>query len=364
MKLTEADYLRAISVDELNKAAEQCKRGIAWKASTIKWSMNQLGNCQDLANCLAAGTYKLQSYLEINISDPKPRHIQATRLRDRIFQRSLCNNGLYAAITSSFIYDNCACQIGKGLSFAIERLKWHLRQHFREVGSNDGYYLKLDVKKFFDSTPHSLLKELVSRKIKEKHFCMHLHEIIDSFRDNRSPEAIAADRYAPRGIGLGSQISQLLQLLYLDQFDHFVKEQLHAKHYIRYMDDMVFIVKSKQEANAIMHQAAMQLAKLQLSLNQKAKIGQVKDGLTFLKTVFKLKKTGHVKTKVIAKSIGREQHRLKVLVQKLKDRSLTHFDFKQHVNAWQGFAKWRASSQQLKLIKQFRNLLLEQLSCL
>ena len=96
------------------------------------------------------------------ISDPKPRVVHAMRFADRVVQRSLCNNGLYEMLTKSFIYDNCACQDSKGTMFALERMKVHLHRWYNERHSNEGAYVVIDIKKYFNSTPHIKLKEIVN----------------------------------------------------------------------------------------------------------------------------------------------------------------------------------------------------------
>ena len=89
------------------------------------------------------------------------------RYADRVVQRSLCNNGLYDMLTKSFIYDNCACQNRKGTMFALERMKVHLHKWHNEHHSNEGAYAVIDIKKYFNSTPHGKLKEIVDKKVQD-----------------------------------------------------------------------------------------------------------------------------------------------------------------------------------------------------
>lgn len=91
-----------------------------------------------------------------------------------------------------------------------------------------------------------------------------IYEVIDSFKDTRPQAEIDADLFGERGIALGSHLSQLLQLMYLDGFDHYVKERLRVRHYVRYMDDMLMLVPTKEEAWRVYHAAEVELAKLGL----------------------------------------------------------------------------------------------------
>lgn len=128
-----------------------------------------------------------------------------------------------------------------------------------------------------------------------------MFEVIDSFKDARPEDILATDQFGQRGIALGSHMSQLLQLLYLDSFDHFVKEKLRVKHYLRYMDDMVMLTQTKEEAWKAYHAAESELAKLGLTLNPKSKVAKVSSGLKFLKTFYKLTKTGAVRCRAAMK---------------------------------------------------------------
>lgn len=104
---------------------------------------------------------------------------------------------------------------GKGTRFTTGRLTAHLQQYFRENKTNKGWYLELDIKKYFDSTPHGRLKDIVTKYVTEPNFRNHIIEIIDSFSDSRDnipggKLQIMADPFGRRGVGLGSQISQIL----------------------------------------------------------------------------------------------------------------------------------------------------------
>lgn len=348
--LTHSDYERAISLDELYKAAIDCIHGIKWKQSVASWILNIGPNIVKLHDDLKSGKYKLQPYQKFQLSAPKPRIISATRFRDRVVQRSLCRNGLYKALTHSFIYDNLACQTGKGLNMTLERVKHHLHRFWIENHTNHGWYLKLDIAHYFQSTPHLLLKTLVRRKIIQPDFCRMLDMIIDSFEDPRTADAISADRFGARGIGLGSQHSQLLQLLYLDDFDHWLKEIQHIKHYIRYMDDMLIVINSHSQALDLFQKIQSYLSDIGLQLNPKSHIGRIDQTMTFLKTNFTLKSSGHLKIKAYSHTISNQLRRLKVLTKKLHQGKISAKAFNQNVQSWHGFAMWKADGRQIKAV--------------
>jgi len=350
-RLDESDYKRAISIDELDRACNECRHGIIWKDSVAKWYNNAPLYISQLKTALDNGTYKLQNYSKFMIYGPKPRIIYATRFRDRVVQRSLCNNGLYDAFTNSFIYANAACQKGKGITFVFNLAERYLRDYYAEHHTNKGYFIKLDVKQYFASTPHDRLKEDVCRTIREPHFCKHLCDIIDSFPDPRPKAEVSKDPFGARGIGLGSQCSQLLELLYLSPLDHYAKEQLKLKHFVRYMDDMIAIVPTYQEAVEA-YQAIEEFANVRgLALNPKSQIGKIDDTLTFLKVNYHLTPTGCVKKWAVKSTVQREMRRITKLVKLYYAGKLSEEDLVQHGNTWYGFAQWRATGHQVKLVQ-------------
>ena len=124
-------FEEAIKLRNLYRALKKCCAGTMWKDGTAVYRSDGLENSARLRADLKAGRYKIQRYMRFSITRPKPRSITATRIRDRHAQRSACDNILYPILTRSFIHDNGACQIGKGVDFAIERMKYWLRRVYR-----------------------------------------------------------------------------------------------------------------------------------------------------------------------------------------------------------------------------------------
>lgn len=102
------------------------------------------------------------------------------------------------------IYDNAACRMGKGTHFAMDRLSKFMRNHYRQHGI-DGYFLKYDIRKYFDNIDHEILKNKLSKIFDEPELCTFLYKIIDGF-----------EKTSGKGLPLGNQSSQWFALLYLD----------------------------------------------------------------------------------------------------------------------------------------------------
>jgi len=192
----------------------------------------------------------------------KKREIAAPSFRDSVVQHTLYN-AIYDIFDRGFIFDSYGCRRGKGTHKASDRCQKFLRKH-----SGDLYYLQMDIRKFYYSIRHDILKESIERKIKDA----TVVDIIMSYCDD------------PSGIGLniGNLMSQLFGLIFLDRFDHFVKRVLKQKHYIRYVDDSVIIGLTREEAYRL-KDACKSYLETNLDVTfSKWKISKIKKGINFV----------------------------------------------------------------------------------
>lgn len=263
-----------------HKKARRCKRH---KKDVILFENNLGENLWKLKNSLENSTYKIGEYNKFPIYEPKKREVQALPYYDRIVQHVLCDEILTPFFDKRFIYDNCACRIGKGTHFAIKRFTKFLSEHYKKFGTN-GYILKCDIKKYFPSINHDVLKNLLRKSIPEDKILNFLFKIIDSYEDLPN-----------QGLPMGNQTSQIFALLYLDSADRFVKETLRVKHYIRYMDDMILISHDKVFLkNSLKKLKNLVENDLKIKFNQKTQIFPLKNGVDFLGFHFYLTETGKV----------------------------------------------------------------------
>ena len=287
-----------LDFNNIYKAVKKSLNSVRWKSSSIKFEDNALANALALIKEVETGTYKISPYVEFTIFEPKERHIISTRLRDRVFQRSLCDNYLYKEITRSFIYDNYACQIGKGTDFARKRLKVHLLRFYRKYG-RDGYVLKCDIKNYFGSVPHYVAKQAIRKIVRDDWAYEQVANIIDSYKGDY-------------GIGLGSQVSQLIMLAVLNDLDHILKEKYHCKYYGRYMDDIVILGNSKEKLREVKSFISDYLAERGMALNtKKTQLFKITQPISFLGFDYILTETGKIVMKMNRKTVTREKKRVK-----------------------------------------------------
>jgi retron-type reverse transcriptase len=266
------------SMENLYHAWHKVSLGKSAKTSILHFYHNLDQNLISIADDLKSGTYQPGPYNRFLIKDPKERIIAASPVRDRVVQHALMN--LYDPVFDRhLIYDSYACRIGKGTHKAVLRA-FHFAKSTR-------CFLKMDVRKYFDSIDHTVLKNMLVKIIKDTAALRLFYTIIDS--------GVA---FSNKGIPIGNLTSQFFANYYLSVFDHYFKEYCKAKRYIRYMDDILIFSDSKNDINHF-YDTAVCYAEEKLKLVLKPKIsGKVTDGVPFLG--FLVKATGiylHKKTK-------------------------------------------------------------------
>lgn len=330
----------------LYRALQVCKRNVGWKDSVAGYVKNGLINCATLHNQLMDGTYDINKYTIFYVHEPKERKIVSTRIKDRVFQRSLCDNYLTTEVTRSFIYDNCACQEGKGTKFARDRLKCHMQRFYRKHGTN-GFVLKCDLSNYFGSTRHDVAIAAIKKRVGDEWAVAEVERIIRSFNDGDDPDV---------GMGLGSQVTQLVELAVLDDLDHFIKEQLHIKQYIRYMDDFILIHESKEYLVECRKQIEQKLCELGLTLSKKkTQVFPVTQPVHFLGFSFRLTDTGKVVMKLLPEKISHERRKLRKLVERAKSGLLTKEQVDECFESWKAHAKQGDTYNLIRKMTEYYN---------
>jgi len=268
-----------ISFENILRATQKARKGKRYKASTAYFEYNLEENIFNIINQLKSKTYKPGSYNDFYIYDPKKRMISAAPYRDRVVHHALINV-IEPLFARSFIYDSYACLTGKGTHKAVAR--------YKEYVIKNRYVLKCDITKYFQNVDHEILFRKLSDKIKCKDTLWLCSKIIDSKNcDDYYAHFPGDDLLTPlsrkKGIPIGNLTSQFFSNVYLNDFDHFVKETLKAEYYIRYCDDFVVLENRKDELNYMKAAIATWLEPLRLRLHPaKSRIYRADDGVDFL----------------------------------------------------------------------------------
>jgi len=298
------------------------------KSVVVKFEMNEADNLLKIQEQLVNKTYRIGNYRNFRVFETKPRVIQALPYRDCVIQHILCDVVLMPYFERRIIHDNCACIKGRGQNYAVKRMRVFLKSFWHKK-RDAGYFLKCDIKKFFPSLSHEVIKELMSSKLADLDVRGLFDLIINSYQapkefldkhniprhENKFIKGVGWRKTKiPRGVPIGNQTSQIIGVFYLNPLDRFVKEVLGVKYYIRYMDDFVLI----HHDRAFLEDCLVQIReflqrKLKIYLNEKTQIFPMKNGVKFLGQHFYLNQSGQAVVKMAARTTKRFKSKVRFI---------------------------------------------------
>jgi RNA-directed DNA polymerase len=341
---------RLIDFCNLYLAYQKASKGKKSKANVIHFSNELEKELFQLRTELRDRTYIPGTYRTFHIYDPKKRMISAAPFRDRVVHHALFNL-IEHDLESHYIFDTYANRVRKGTHRAIKRCQKYIKSY--------PYFLKADIRKYFPSIDHEILKMKLHQKIK----CTHLQWLCDLIIDASNPQEPVVnyfsgdDLFSPhirkRGLPMGNLTSQSFANFYLSDFDHFVKQTLRLP-YVRYVDDFVLFSHDRQ----ILVEAKTQIEKfladhLRLQLHPlKTHICPSANGITFLgQRIF----TTHRLLR--SQNLRRFYKRLKKRLKDYHAGLISPDELEAQLNAWLGHAR-QADTFRLRK-KIFRHLVFE-----
>lgn len=309
------------SYSNLYRAYEKCTNGVKWKWSTQNFMLNACCRIARLWKALMENRYKSPKPKCFPINERgKHRDITALGFRDRVVNKCLCDHYLNPTLQRSLIYDNGATIKNKGLSFTKNRTICHLQRYYRKHGSK-GYVLKMDIHHYFESIHHQMLIDKMAKNVPNDLVLAFIKQLMDTC-DN--------------GLGLGSQVSQIGAVYFLNTIDHFIKEKLRCKYYNRYMDDMYILCESKERLESILVLVRYLLKELKLELNMtKTRIYDLESGFVFCKTRYVLTETGKILKLITSNSMASMKRKVKKGV----DISNIIPSFESYINEFNAYKK-------------------------
>lgn len=260
---------KVLAWENLLTAAKEASRHKRCRREVLFFNARREENILRLQRLLRAKEWQPGSFREFYVFEPKKRLIHAPAFSDRVVHHALTQQ-ILPFFERRFIEHSFACRVGKGTHAASECLSSMLRSATAKWG--EVYVLKADVTKYFYSIDHEILLRIVERTIGDK-------DVLDLIRVLVCQCGCIE---GPRGLPLGALTSQLLANVYLDWFDHHVKDTLGVKYYIRYMDDFILLHHDKRELWRLLAEIRDFLTcELHLTLNHKTRIFPASHGVDF-----------------------------------------------------------------------------------
>ena len=263
------DYLwnEIVWYEQLHNAYLRARKGKRFRPEVLRYTDKLEENLIQIQNELIWKTYIPSPQREFYVFDPKKRLIKAPAFRDRVVHHALVKV-IEPMFEKKFIYDSYACIKNKGTIGAVKKLQAFTRSTQRKYGRY--YVLKADISQYFYSIDITVLKRLIKRTVSDKSTLW----LIDKILDNNSEGTV--------GLPIGALTSQLFANIYLDKLDHFVKDELGVKNYLRYMDDFILIHPEKDYLKSALEKITNFLHdELKLTMNRKTQIFQDNRGVDF-----------------------------------------------------------------------------------
>ena len=256
-------YARITEPENLRLAFLKAVRGKRGKQEVLDYTAQLDENLRQLREQLLAHQVDVGHYHFFTVHDPKERVICAAAFPERVLHHAIMNV-CEPVLERYAIHDSYACRMGKGMHAAVLRAQGFTRQFL--------WYLKLDIRKYFDSIAHDRLLLLLARRIKDADVLRLFASIVGTYHTQPG-----------RGLPIGNLVSQHLANFYLGHLDHWAKETLRVAGYVRYMDD--FVLWAGDRAELAGHLAAVRGfldTELALVLKENVQLNRSERGVPFL----------------------------------------------------------------------------------
>ena len=317
MKRRSSLYDSMLDYKKIKKIYNKVRVTTKNKKEVIRFSLNLNENLMDILTKLYKGKYVFNNYRIFLIRKPKYRLIMSECIKDKIVNH-LLSDELIKSLERCLIDNNVAARKNKGSKQAYNEFIKGINELMYK--SKDIYVLKLDISKYFYNINHKILMNMVMEKIKDKKALYLLKEILDttnkSYVNKEIREVIYKEKKRIKslniskeekmklykeldkiptykegyGLPIGNMSSQILAVFFLNKVDHFIKEVLKCKNYIRYMDDLVIIDTDYNKLKEYKKIITKEIEKYDLKVNEKSSIVKLRSGVNFLGYNFKVNK--------------------------------------------------------------------------
>ena len=359
-------YKDICKIENIIKMTDKVCSKVRNKKKVDKFESYKVEHIINIYNRLNNKDFRFDKYNIFMITDPKARIVMAEEIEDKIINHLVADYILVKVFENKYGNCMCATRVGKGTLYGVKLLKKYLNLMKRKY--DNFYILKIDISKYFYNIDHDILKEILSKKIKDKDALNILYSIIDSTNfayvnleisklkkmrinylkmsnlNNKNKlinevDVIPLYEYG-KGVALGNQTSQAFGLIYLYEIIHYIKEKLHIKYIINYMDDFVIIHHNKNYLKYCLEKIRNKFSEYKLKLNpKKTRIDSIKKGVEFLGYNFYIKDE-----KIILKLKNNTKNKFKKKVKNVKSlyryNYINEREYSLMTNSYNGTLKW------------------------
>lgn len=340
-------YEDLVDIDKIKAMYQIIRTNTKNRGKLHKFELFYASNIISILATLKKYSYNHSHYNVFLVHEPKYRIIMSEIMSDKIINHLISNYVLMPGIYPHLIEQNVATREGKGTKEGIKYVKKYINK--LKINHDKIYVLKCDIKKYFYSINHELILEKVKRFITDEEVYNIIKNIIDSTDQeyvnisisrvvNKEIERIqkmnildkelkiAELKRIPRyekgkGLPIGNMTSQILAIYFLNDLDHYIKEKLHCKYYIRYMDDFIIFDYDKERLKELKIIIEEKLKDFKLELNKKTNIYDLNHGFGFLGYNFILKGQ-----KLVIKINSQTKRRIKKKMRHLRKVNATNYD--------------------------------------
>lgn len=316
MKRKKVLYENMISYNNILSVYKKIKNSTKNKKEVYNYELNLNQNLLDTLFSLSKSTYVFSKYNIFLVREPKYRLIMSESFPDKVVNHLFSKYVLSYALQSTLINSNVATRKDKGSKEAYRLFIKYTNKLIYEKKKN--YVLKIDISKYFYNINHNILMNMVSEKIKDERVVNMLKVILDTTDNDYINKTILSvvnkEIYKVNklnistsekeklinelksiplyrkgyGLPIGNMSSQILAVFFLNKVDHFIKEKLGCKYYIRYMDDLVILGNDKEELKNIFESVSKYIESFDLNVNKKSGIYSLSNSVNFLGYNFKV----------------------------------------------------------------------------
>lgn len=296
-----------VELKDIEDAYLKIRKSIRNKKKLYLFEKNYYSNCNILVDKINSNNYTYSNYHIFTIKEKKIRLIISSTLEDKIVNHVICKKVLLP-LDKYLIDSNCATRVGRGTSYARYLLDNYLVKIKNK--SSTFYILKFDFSKYFYNINHKVLLKKLSKYLSKEDLLLIKGILNTTNYDyiNNTIRNLGMNTFYKKDTGLpiGNYTSQFLAVFYLNDLDHFIKEELGCKYYIRYMDDGIILDSSKERLKDILSilESIVNRDYL-LEFNNKTKIYKSTEGFTFLGINYKIKNN-----KIFRRIVSKARRRL------------------------------------------------------